>query len=142
MLLAGMMAAVSGATSASAQPAVNLTGTWHCMQACSAGFEGRPAFITQNGWTINLVTEAGVSAQAWSDWFAPTTRIWIEALRQGAVYSHDGMIIQFDNGTVWRRIVEPTPEVITYCARRYRSYEPGSQTFLGTDGIRHPCPAT
>jgi hypothetical protein len=25
------------------------------------------------------------------------------------------------------------------CARRYRSYDPGSGTFLGRDGHRHPC---
>jgi len=25
------------------------------------------------------------------------------------------------------------------CARRYRSYDPASGTFLGYDGIRHPC---
>jgi hypothetical protein len=27
-----------------------------------------------------------------------------------------------------------------YCAQRYRSYDPGSGTFLGYDGLRHPCP--
>ena len=27
-----------------------------------------------------------------------------------------------------------------YCARRYRSYDPASGTFLGYDGVRHPCP--
>lgn len=27
-----------------------------------------------------------------------------------------------------------------YCAQRYRSYDPASGTFLGYDGIRHPCP--
>jgi BA14K-like protein len=25
------------------------------------------------------------------------------------------------------------------CAQRYRSYDPGSGTFLGYDGRRHPC---
>jgi hypothetical protein len=27
-----------------------------------------------------------------------------------------------------------------YCAQRYRSYDPASGTFLGHDGLRHPCP--
>lgn len=27
-----------------------------------------------------------------------------------------------------------------YCARRYRSYDAGTGTFLGRDGQRHPCP--
>jgi BA14K-like protein len=27
-----------------------------------------------------------------------------------------------------------------YCAQRYRSYDPATGTFLGYDGMRHPCP--
>lgn len=27
-----------------------------------------------------------------------------------------------------------------YCAQRYRSYDPATGTFLGYDGLRHPCP--
>jgi hypothetical protein len=27
-----------------------------------------------------------------------------------------------------------------YCAQRYKSYDPGTGTFLGYDGQRHPCP--
>ena len=42
--------------------------------------------------------------------FAPASRIWVDALNQGAVYSPDGMIIQFDNGTIWQRdLGEPPP---------------------------------
>ena len=137
----GVAIATLSASGALAQSIAGLTGTYRCMQGCVAGYENRPAFITQNGAAINLVSEAGVSAQAWPDMFSPVSRIWIEALRQGAVYSPNGLIIQFDNGAVWRRVVEPTPEMVTWCARRYRSYEPGSQTYLGSDGIRHPCPA-
>jgi hypothetical protein len=32
------------------------------------------------------------------------------------------------------------PGAVAACARRYRSYDPASGTFLGTDGARHPCP--
>jgi hypothetical protein len=28
----------------------------------------------------------------------------------------------------------------TYCAQRYRSYDSVTGTFLGYDGLRHPCP--
>jgi BA14K-like protein len=28
----------------------------------------------------------------------------------------------------------------SYCAQRYRSYDPASGTYLGFDGMRHPCP--
>jgi hypothetical protein len=27
-----------------------------------------------------------------------------------------------------------------YCAQRYRSYDPQSGTYIGNDGLRHPCP--
>ena len=27
-----------------------------------------------------------------------------------------------------------------YCAGRFKSYDPGSGTYLGYDGLRHPCP--
>lgn len=29
---------------------------------------------------------------------------------------------------------------VAWCARRYRSYDPRSGTFIGADGYRHPCP--
>jgi hypothetical protein len=40
---------------------------------------------------------------------APTTRIWADAWNTGAVYSPDGMTIQFDNGTIWQRDMGPPP---------------------------------
>jgi hypothetical protein len=45
--------------------------------------------------------------------------------------------------------VEPGPTTIysggvggdeAYCIRRFKSYDPGSGTYLGYDGLRHPCP--
>jgi hypothetical protein len=27
-----------------------------------------------------------------------------------------------------------------YCSQRFRSYDPASGTYLGYDGLRHPCP--
>ena len=29
---------------------------------------------------------------------------------------------------------------VAYCMQRFRSYDPGSGTYLGFDGFRHPCP--
>jgi hypothetical protein len=29
---------------------------------------------------------------------------------------------------------------VAYCAQTYRSYDPASGTYLGYDGLRHPCP--
>jgi hypothetical protein len=31
-------------------------------------------------------------------------------------------------------------DAIGYCMQRYRSYDPNSQTYLGSDGFRRPCP--
>jgi BA14K-like protein len=31
-------------------------------------------------------------------------------------------------------------DAIAYCMQRFRSYDPGSGTYLGNDGYRHPCP--
>jgi len=41
------------------------------------------------------------------------------------------------------RVYGPPPvpaNAIAWCARRYRSYDPYSQTYLGYDGFRHRCP--
>jgi len=29
---------------------------------------------------------------------------------------------------------------VEYCMQRYRTYDPRSGTFMGNDGLRHPCP--
>jgi hypothetical protein len=100
--------AVLATTEASAQ-SVNLTGSYKCVQMCQQGLVGYPAYVTQNGPDVNLLNEAGVPARAWPDWFAPATRIWIDAWNEGAVYSPDGMTIQFDNGSIWTRDLQPPP---------------------------------
>jgi hypothetical protein len=75
--------------------------------------------------------------------------------RGGYYYWRDGCYIQRPDGA-WQRVhprycevayYEPGPapvvtprDAVAYCARRYRSYDPISQTYLGSDGFRHPCP--
>jgi BA14K-like protein len=34
----------------------------------------------------------------------------------------------------------PYDPAISYCLRRFKSYDPYSMTYLGYDGYRHPCP--
>jgi hypothetical protein len=106
LLIIGAVAAF--ASGASAQ-SINLTGTYRCIQNCHDGLLGAPAFVTQNGVNFNLVTETGESFRAWPDWFAPASRIWIDARNESAVYSPDGMRIQFDDGRVWQRDLGPPP---------------------------------
>ncbi|MEN3287414.1 MAG: hypothetical protein V7634_1714 [Bradyrhizobium sp.] len=105
-LVVGLLAAcVAG--SASAEPFTNLTGTYRCIQMCRDGMIGAPAFVTQNGDDVNLTTETGESYRAWPDVTAPDSRIWIDARNESAVYSPDGMRIQFDDGRVWQRDLPP-----------------------------------
>ena len=85
---------------------VNLTGRWQCMQNCVTMEPGRFAFITQNGRELNLVNEVGMASRAWVDY---PGRIWVDRPQVGAVYAADGMIIQFDNGTIWQRAIEVVP---------------------------------
>jgi hypothetical protein len=97
------IAAVLAASGASAQ-SISLTGIYRCVQMCRGNL---PAQITQNGHELNLVNEAGVPSRAWPDAFWPANRIWVDAYDESAVYSPDGMLIQFDNGTIWHRDLGP-----------------------------------
>ena len=77
-----------------------LSGQFQCIAGCAG--VGGPAFVTQNGWDLNLVNEIGQPSRAWTDW---PGHIWVQSWNEGAVYSADGMTIQFDSGTVWARNV-------------------------------------
>ncbi len=34
----------------------------------------------------------------------------------------------------------PSADEVAYCSSRFKSYDPRSGTYLGYDGLRHPCP--
>jgi hypothetical protein len=36
-------------------------------------------------------------------------RIWIQSANEGAIYSPDGLNLQFDRGTIWQRAPEVIP---------------------------------
>jgi hypothetical protein len=87
---------------------LNVSGQFECIQGCAGGLPGL-VFVTQNGWDLNLVNELGQPTRAWVDW---PGHIWAQSWNEGAVYSPDGMTIQFDNGAVWQRslqLLEPIP---------------------------------
>jgi hypothetical protein len=98
------------ATDASAQ-GVNLTGQYTCIQGCLYPYAGQLAFITQDGWELNLVSETGEPSRAWVDW---PGHIWAQRWNEGAVVSPDGMVVQFDRGQVWQRYLGPPPVATTY----------------------------
>ena len=108
-LVIGVIGAVAASASGASAQSVNLTGTYRCIQNCHDGYLGAPAFVTQNWNQLNLVTETGESFRAWPDVTAPASRIWIDARNESAVYSPDGMRIQFDDGRVWQRDLGPLP---------------------------------
>lgn len=91
IVLGALVAALAG-PGASAQQVLNLSGQFRCVQNCLGP---GPTYVTQNGW-----------ARAWIDW---PGHIWSQSWNEGAVYSPDGMVIQFDRGSVWVRNLEPPP---------------------------------
>jgi hypothetical protein len=94
---------VLGTGSAWAQVVLNLSGQYQCLQNCRGpGL----AYVTQNGWDLNVVNEIGQPSRAWVDY---PGHIWTQYWNVGAVYSPDGLTIQFDDGTVWHRFVPPPP---------------------------------
>jgi hypothetical protein len=44
----------------------------------------------------------------------------------------------YDDGYV--AVAPSGGSAVAYCAQRFRSYDPASGTYLGYDGLRHPCP--
>jgi len=90
-----------GVTAALAQDFGYLTGPYQCVENCTGP---QLAFVTQNGTELNLVNEAGQPSRAWIDY---PGHLWAERWNEGAVFSPDGVTIQFDDGTVWNRFVPP-----------------------------------
>jgi len=58
----------------------------------------------------------------------------------GSPSYYDDSYGYYDEGVV--AAAPPTDDdAVAYCTQRYRSYDPASGTYLGNDGLRHPCPA-
>lgn len=99
--LFGAAAAIAASADGASAQVLNLTGQFQCVQGCTAPAVA-PAYITQADWQLNLVNEAGIPSRGWIDF---PGHLWAEAWNEGAIYSPDGMTIQFDGGAVWQRIV-------------------------------------
>ena len=65
----------------------------------------------------------------------------------GSTYGYYGSPTYYDDsyGYYDDSVVAAAPPVgddaVAYCMQRYKSYDPASGTYLGYDGLRHPCPA-
>ena len=119
----------AGLTSASAQ-VLNLTGQFQCVKQCLAGPLAF-AYLTQADTEMSLVNEAGWPSRGWIDY---PGHIWVAAWNEGAFYSPDGMIIQFDNGSVWQRVVE-VPIVAPVVRRHYRHSTTVTRTTTVRPGV-------
>jgi hypothetical protein len=51
------------------------------------------------------------------------------AAQQAPVYAAPGAVY-----------AAPAGDAVEYCMQRFQSYDPQSGTYLGYDGLRHPCP--
>jgi hypothetical protein len=101
MTMAAMIVVLAAANVPAEAQVMNLSGEFRCVQGCLGP---GPAYVTQNGWDLNLVNEVGQPSRAWIDY---PGHVWAQYWNEGAVYSPDGMTIQFDNGSVWQRVIPP-----------------------------------
>lgn len=60
----------------------------------------------------------------------------------GAPYGYGVPYGYYDDGYYDEGLVAVVPggDEVAYCKRRFRSYDVRSRTYLGFDGLRHPCP--
>lgn len=99
VFLAGLLFGL-GVSAAMAQE-INLTGRYECVN-CPPG-QAQLGFITQgDGRDLNLVNERGQSSRGYIEY---PGRIWTFDWNEAAIVSPDGMTIQFDRGSVWRRVL-------------------------------------
>src|SRR4029077_14857604 len=60
------------------------------------------------------------------------------AYDNGATYNTGIPLVTFDQQAPVEGPIAVAGDA-SYCAQRYRSYDPASGTYLGFDGMRHPC---
>ena len=66
LLVVGTLAVMSTLAVREASAQVhNLSGPYQCIRNCAGP---GTAFVTQNGWELNLVNEIGQPSRAWVDW--------------------------------------------------------------------------
>ena len=85
-----------------------------------------------------LAVTASVGTTSRAEAFWP---LWGIALAAGAVGLATGAVIAHDQATADNSTVSAVPasDHVTACQARYHSYRVSSDTFLGSDGHRHPC---
>lgn len=62
------------------------------------------------------------------------------ALASSGPYYYDDDYGYYDDGPAVEVVPGGVGDSVAYCQQRYRSYDVASGTYLGYDGLRHPCP--
>jgi hypothetical protein len=57
----------------------------------------------------------------------------------GPGYSYTYYAPGYDGALAPASVAED-PDAVSYCMQTYPTYDPASGTYLGYDGLRHPCP--
>jgi hypothetical protein len=81
--LFAVVALIAMASTEASTQVLNLSGPYQCVQGCVEGLIGQPAFITQNGWDMRLVNEAGMPSRAWID---RPGHIWVDFWHEGGQF--------------------------------------------------------
>jgi hypothetical protein len=68
----------------------------------------------------------------------PSIGAGIAGLAAGAIIG--GVIANSQRPTYYETTPGTMDDAIAYCVQRFRSYDIGSGTYLGYDGVRHACP--
>ena len=96
------------------------------LQVAQGGFRGGRGFHRGFGPGAGFVTGLAVgSALGYGYGYGPY---------YGDDYAYDNYY--YDDGSSGYVVSGVDP---AYCAQRYRSWDPASGTYLGNDGLRHPC---
>ena len=69
--IVGCLVALGLMTSPASADIANLTGRYICVKNCN-GMLWHSAYVTQNGWDLNLLTGANEPLRAQTDWFSRT----------------------------------------------------------------------
>jgi hypothetical protein len=80
------------------------------------------------------------SRAAAQDWVAPDIFAAPVAVMDAPLAVGGPILADPYPGPVYAASPVLAPGALAYCASRYRSFDPASGTFLGYDGLRHPCP--
>jgi hypothetical protein len=90
-------------------------------------YQRRQAYRSNNGWDNN-----------WNNGWNDNRGFWPGDVAAGVVGGAVGTAGAIA-GAPFRDGYASMDGNASYCAQRYRSYDPASGTFLGRDGRRHPC---